>query len=238
MQLDSVFSITTNRNEKMKRWHYSLARISDVTATLMKGHNDLHLQAMFLGHFHQFHVPAPIILSRLLSLHQPPPHVHHHPLHSGALQRRHRRVHRLPPIHRVPRRHAVQWHHHENRHATPLSLLPSQVVLLLFRHLRRERLTRRRQIRPARTRRRRQSLHAVRLHCLALHTHRRRLQHQRRRRVAGVEGRVHRRRRSGQAPDLVSHAQRHSPKNSRIKILDNFSIDDWIEILLDFMIYN
>jgi len=203
----------------------------------MKGHDGLNLEAMFLGHFHELHVPAPIVLSRFLSLHQTPPHVHHHPLHPRALQRRHRRVHRLPPIHRVPRRHAVQRHHHEHRHATPLSLLPSLGVLLLLRHLhlRRQRLTHRRQIRPhrscirrhARTHRRRQSLHAIRPHRLALQTRPRRLYHHRRRRIAVIEGGLHRR--TGHAPDLVSHAQRHFRNSNRIQILDSFVIQNWIE---------
>nr|GMD84626.1 hypothetical protein PanWU01x14_246670 [Ipomoea batatas] len=42
---------------------------------------------MLLSHFQQLSIAAPIVLAGRVLLHQAPPHVHHHPLNSGALQR-------------------------------------------------------------------------------------------------------------------------------------------------------
>lgn len=104
--------------EKQK---YSRARVANVSSTLVKRHDRLHLEPMLLGHLQQLRIPSPIVLPWFLSLHQAPPHVHHHPFHPGTLQRLQARVHRLPPVNSVPHCHAVQWHHHVNWH--PLRLI-------------------------------------------------------------------------------------------------------------------
>ncbi|KAJ0954259.1 hypothetical protein HanRHA438_Chr00c22g0853281 [Helianthus annuus] len=116
----------------------------------MKRHNSLYFQPMFFGHLQQFRITTPIILTGRLPLHQPPPHIHHHPLHPRTLQRLHTRVHRLPPIHSIPHRNTIQRHHHIHRH--PLRFLnPTSTGSMLLHHhllLRHQRLARHRQIRP------------------------------------------------------------------------------------------
>uniref|UniRef100_A0A7C9EAH3 Uncharacterized protein n=1 Tax=Opuntia streptacantha TaxID=393608 RepID=A0A7C9EAH3_OPUST len=165
---------------------------------------------MLLRHFHQLNIPTPIILPRLLSLHQSPPHIHHHTFNSRTLQRLQTRVHRLPPIHRVIHLHTIQRHHHIHRHSFPRRLgrtTTSNILPLRQRFLRlrrRKRQTSRRQIRPKRrpqrTHRRRQCVNLPRPLPLSFT-----LQRRRRRRRLPHRRRTHRRRRclGGPVPGCI-----------------------------------
>ena len=75
------------------------ARISNVTTTLMEGHNSLDLEAMAFNHGKEIGIARPVIDTRHIPLDHAPPHINHDTFHACALQSHQARIHSSPPVH-------------------------------------------------------------------------------------------------------------------------------------------
>lgn len=62
---------------------YLLATITNVATALVEGHHCLHLQTVIPHHINQLPICRPIVLMRTILLNDPPPDIHHNPLHAS-----------------------------------------------------------------------------------------------------------------------------------------------------------